>query len=999
MDHATSPQSGRISFFGRFTVDRSRGVLTRDGEVVALRPKAWEVLLLLLDRPGELLSLDAILDVVWSGVAVTPKTLANVIGELRRALSDDAEHPLYIETVHRRGYRFIGVGRVDRATPVTTAKSVASLIGRSSELDQLAACWQQACAGESQIAFVVGEPGIGKTRLVEEFLLTLRRTPGAGDAGGGTNEPLIAMGQCLERHGAHEAYMPLLDAIASLASDTDSDTVRSLLELYAPTWIQQIPWLLATASRAQLDSEIRAFGSARMLREGTQFLYALAERHPVALVLEDMHWADPETVDFVAALTRRTQPARILLIATYRIAEARLYRHPIVKVADDACRKGFRRISMENFSQEEIVTFLEQYFPDPHFALELAKVVESHSSGNPLFVRATVDHLVDSGKLTRESGSWRPAEATNLESLDLPDTVRGALDAQIDLLADAECELLKVAAVIGDDFTIETVAAGLAAPSEEVETTLENLLSQSQFICHATSSRPATSAPGSHFAFVHSLYKKVLYDRLTAPQRRLLHQRIGEHLERICGDTINPAVLADHFDRSRDHARAAAYLELCAAAAARRFADRERLRYLERAYAHLEHMPESSDRAAIAMRLHIGIGEAVSALAGPQDERVAAAARHALALCAEVDDPRALYVALHGLWLFSTMRGDFITNQPLLERATKLAQANPRPELIMLAEMQLGTSACFRGTPEDGLPHLEAAAALLSQIDDDWLPVTIPEIRVEIQSALAWNLWLVGRPDQALQHARQSYDHAIQRRDVISSIVASIFLSNVHTLRGEFDDSLVVAKDLQAMGDEFDVDAARWTGKLLEAAVFVERLELDKAFATIASIGVSESDPGLQQMVRTYFISRLAHACGRLGNPQQGLIVLAEADVRIARSGSPISEAEVWRVRGELAQLVDTDILIELKLVADQSADPTSYAEHCLERAIEIARRQRSSALELRATTSLAHLWKRQGRMGDAHQALRAIYDRFSEGFDTADLRAAKALLDQLSPG
>jgi len=995
MESEVSSSGLRYCEFGPYAVDRLRGVLTRAGAVVPLRPKAWEVLLLLIDRRDQLLSVDAILDSVWSDVAVTPKTLSNVIVELRHALADDSNRPHYIETVHRRGYRFIGFAAA--ASPSPALSPLSALVGRSRELHQLDDCWKRACNGKRQVVYIAGEPGVGKTRLVNEFSQFLQANHPRAKGSNGHDAPLLATGQCFERHGAYEAYMPVLDAISSIATGATSNLVRGLLERNAPTWLEQIPWLVPPAERTPKEPSIRGFGAARMLREGAQFFSALAEQRPVALVLEDLHWADPETIDLIAALSR-PHAARILLIGTYRVAEARLERHPLIKVVDDAGRAGATRISLENFSGAEVHAYLEQRFPGSDIASELTAFVENHSGGNPLFVRAAVDHLIESGQLTDESGRWRVATTAALGVVDLPDTIRGVIDAQIALLDPFARDLLGVAAVAGESCTVGSLSAGLDAAPEEVESTVDSLVRQSRFVVSAKSARPTAIEKGQRLEFVHALYQRVLYERLAPPQRRRVHQRIGEYLERVGAADANPAVVADHFDRSLDHARAALYFEQCATAAARRMADRERLLYLERAAFHIEHAPAGANRSALELRIFVGIGEAVSTTAGPHDERVAGAVTRVIALCNEVDDPPALYVGLHGLLLYSTMRGDFITNRPLLDRATRLAQTTPRPELRMLAEMQVGIAACFRGDPGAGRKHLEAAAAHAEQVDEHWLPVTLPDARVEIRSALAWSLWLVGCPDQALQYGQESFDQTIDRRDVVSSIVAAVFLCNVSILRGEFDRALDVAQELRLLGDEFEMDLARGTGLLLEAAVLIEKLQIDAAFQIFTTSGLSEGDPGLQQMVRTYYLTRLARACGRTGNPQQGLMLLGDADARIVRSGSPISESEVWRIRGELAHEVDAGVLVDLGLVTVEDANPEQYAEACLQRALAITRRQAVRSLELRAATSLARLWQGKGRAAEAYGCLQPVYSAFQEGFGTADLCEARELLDQLHP-
>lgn len=978
----------------QFEVDRGRGALLRAGVPVPLRPKAWEVLLFFVDHPDELLSGDAILDAIWGHVAVTPKTLANVIGELRQALGDDSSNPQYIETVHRRGYRFRGLGSPQpRRDEHPAASASIPLIGRARELDRLDDCWLRALGGQRQMVFLVGEPGIGKTRLIDEFVSRFSAVTAAVSA---PDAPLVRRGQCVERHGLHEAYMPLLDAISHVASPSDASVTHDLLAQFAPSWLELLPGLAPLGDTPPPTLPTAGFAPMRMLREGLQFFDVWARKSPLLLILEDLHWADVETIEFLAALVRRSQPARLMIVGSYRGAEARLLHGLLAKFADEACLAGATRLALENFSPGEILVFLEQALGGPADP-DLVSIVEDHSDGNPFFVRAVVDHLRDTGHLRFADGAWRCADFAIGTQFPLPDDVRGVIDAQVALLSGDAREVLLAAAAAGEVFDADTVAAGLEAGPDQTEIVVDSLLGASKMIVPSLQARPGDQPGERRFRFAHALYQRVLYERLATTRRKVLHQRIGEFLERRSIPAAPAAVLADHFERSLDHARAAHYLEVCADAAVRRFADRDRLAYLERAETHVRRLPPSGERAAAELRIAMGMAESCSAVFGAHDPRVGEYVRRVVELYPQVDEPRALFSAIHGLWLFAVVKGDYRADSALFDRLEEISRQPGPPELVMVAEFVLGASACFRGFPAIGRRYLESAAARLSELGDEWRPATIPDVGVEIMSTLAWSLWLVGFPDQALARAQSARQRALARTDAVSAMIASTFSFNVRHLRGEFAEARRIAADLQAMGDEYNLESARLAGSLLVAAVQVEELDIDAAFQSIldANARVGEADAGLQQISRTYFIVRIANACGRMGQPEQGLLLLAEADARTEKSGSPVSEAEIWRVRGELAARATPDVLSRLGLLGEADADPQSVAERCVDRALDIARRQEARSLELRAATSLLRLQRAAGHGRDARAALAAVFDTFKEGLDTQDLREAKALLDE----
>src|SRR5262245_57108763 len=327
--------------FGHFRLDIANQCLWRGGPMVSLTPKAFAVLRCLIERSGQLVSKDELLDSVWPDAAVSDASLKVCVREIRRALGDPAAAPRYIATVHRRGYRFIGhveppvapgdspggrrsVGAVPATTSAAHANAAPTerrppeLFGRDAALAILRTAFDRARAGARQIVFVTSELGIGKTALLEAFLADAAVPAGA----------LIARGRCLEHFGTGEAYLPLLEAIGRICRERGAPAT-ALLRERAPTWLMQMPWLIADADLDALRKDILGGTRQRMLREVTELLEAFAATTPLVLMLDDLHWSDPSTLDAVALLAQRSDPARLLVLGSYRPVDTILSGHPV----------------------------------------------------------------------------------------------------------------------------------------------------------------------------------------------------------------------------------------------------------------------------------------------------------------------------------------------------------------------------------------------------------------------------------------------------------------------------------------------------------------------------------------------------------------------------------------------------------------------------------------------------------------------------------------------
>ena len=360
--------------FDRFQFDRANQRLEDASGAIRLNPKAFEVLRVLIERPGQLVLKDQLLDEVWPDTHVADGVLKVCMAEIRKALGDSATAPRFIETVHRRGYRFVAkVTAADSADARRPAASAAErertlsspgrreacqraqapvgLVGRGGEIELLEERLARALRGERQVVFVTGEAGAGKTALVEHFV-----------AGVAERQTLAITGsQCLEQLGSAEAYMPVLEAVGRLVREDGA--ARSLLRRYAPTWFAQLPWLIEEEDRDRLGRDLLGAARERMLREMAEFVEALGAEIPLVLVLEDLHWSDPSTVDLLSLIAVRPEPARLLVLATYRPVELILAHHPLRAVSQRlATSRRCGEIALDDLGIDAVTEYLERRF-------------------------------------------------------------------------------------------------------------------------------------------------------------------------------------------------------------------------------------------------------------------------------------------------------------------------------------------------------------------------------------------------------------------------------------------------------------------------------------------------------------------------------------------------------------------------------------------------------------------------------------------------------------
>lgn len=577
--------------FGPFRLDAANARLWRGDRVVSLSPKAFEVLRVLVMHGGALVTKQALLDAVWPDTTAVDAVLKVCVGELRKVLGDQPRAPRFIETTHRRGYRFVApvtslrlvpptapVQKVRTPPPVTVR-----LVEREAVLRRLEAKLEEARRGTRQIVFITGEPGVGKTAVARAFATQL-----AGD-----RATLVGIGQCVEHHGAGEAYQPVLEALGRLCRH-EGDRVVGRLRRSAPLWLAQLPRVATDDVDPALRRKFLGATPERMLREMAEAVASLGTEATLVLVLEDLQWSDRATIDLISFLARRPEPARLLVLATYRPVDVIVSGHPLRSTMVELGARGlFHQVPLPLLSEHAVADFLAVRFPGASLPSSLVHSVHRRTDGNPLFVVQIAEQWVMQGALVRGPDGWSTRAAPEDIEASAPDSLREMIEQQIEEMSDDDRRILEAASVTGEEFSAATVAPIVGADTAVIEGRCDRLVQRAKLLQRADFENPDGTL-GARYRFIHWVHRNVCYQRLDAGERARLHLAVAEHQETSAGPHAGEmaAQLAEHFERGRDLARAVTYLRRAAGNAARRLAHREALDTLEHALDLVGRLPD-----------------------------------------------------------------------------------------------------------------------------------------------------------------------------------------------------------------------------------------------------------------------------------------------------------------------------------------------------------------------------------------------------------------------
>ena len=916
--------------FGSFRFAPRTGQLWRDGSELRLTPRAAAVLQRLTERAQEIVTKQDLFDRVWGGLAVTDDALTSCIGELREALGDDARHPRYIETRHRRGFRLmmpVAALAADSGAPklAETGSQSAQLVGRTAELEQLMHCYNAAGSGKRQIIFVTGEPGIGKSALVDAFSQRVQ----------GAHAVRIAHGQCLDHHGVGEPYLPLIEAFTGLVTGGDGAPIKDVLASQAPSWLAQMPSLWTQADRSLFGGRGRATRE-RMIRELTLAVEILASDAPLLIKLEDVHWSDASTLDWLAHMARRREPARVMVVATARLAEPAGVKVGLYTLMNELAVHGLcSEIELHALELEAVENYLALRLGERSGGLEpkvIARPLFDRTGGNPLFMVSLVNQL------TRREGAARGFDPI----VSIPRDIRRFIDRQIDELNEGDRDTLSAASVIAREFATAGVAAALDRDVETVEAGCARLARQGVFIARSSSTVWPDGTRAETYSFRHDLYRELLYERLPPTRRAASHGRVGRRLERAWTGRLDEisAELAEHFERANDAARALPHHQRAAAKAMRRSANAEAIGHLRRALAGIGTASDELERTRLEVELQVALGAAFIASRGFGAPEVLDAYSKAEALCERLGERADLFPAIWGQWMFRTGRSETDAAQRLCQRLLTLAEKFGDAGLKIQAHHATWATSFVCGAFDQTLAHAKAGLALFEAKLHRTLASSYGNHDVaccaRYFSTMA--LALVGERGSARTTIEEVVAAAKALDDPFTLALALFFTATAAQILGD----VVLASTNSALSmqvaTEHDLAQPRAWSMGVAGWCAAENGEPERGLRLVTD-AIAAMDTIHSRHFLAYLFGLLADLHLKAGRPSDALMAADNGLAVAGATGEHFYSAELHRLRGEC--------LVRWPRHEQE-------AEVAFRAAIELARLQRAATLEQKARESMA---------------------------------------------
>ncbi len=858
-----------------------------------------------------------------------------------------------------------------RGTPIAERRSV----GREVERAKMRAAYARAREGEGRILTILGEPGIGKTNLVDDFLAEVAQQP---------ERPIVVRGRCSERLAGSEAYLPVLEALDQLLHRSWGSSVDSLIKTIAPSWYVQVahdPSSQASVARVREDAP--AVSQERMKRELGALLQEASRQRPFVLFLDDLHWADVSTIDMLNYLAGRFDQMQLLVVATYRPADMAIAQHPFLAIRDELrAHEHLEEIELGFLDQSDIERYLAVMFPQHQFPPTLAELIHAKTEGSPLFMADAVRYLRDSGSLIEREGTWVLARPEAEAFGEVPASIRSMITRKIDRLDDVDRRILLAASVQGPEFDSAIISEATEMDPADVEERLEALEHVHVFVKRIKEHEFADLTLSLQYQFVHILYQNALYASLQPTRRTSLSGRVARALvSHQRGELAATAGrLGALFESAREFGSSATYFLEGARHAVGLFAFREAQSLAERGLAVLRGMPEGEERMQHELGLQMIRGLALrmrKGWASPEIEPVFARARE---LCHQLGDAPELFPVLWAITLFHAIKGDLREYRQGADALMAEAEQSGHPAHLMAAHHLLGVCLEFTGDIAESSRILDRGRELHDpNRHREYTAMFGLDPGMIARAMSSRPLWILGYPDRAEARARETLQLARSQRQPMTLVFALLVTQGIHLVRGEAAQALAIGDEVVALCRDYGLPQEREWSRSFQAAALASLGRLDEGIAQlIDSLAVQRAmGAGL---VRSAFLAVLADLLRYAGRLDEAFRAVADGFQHAEQSDEGGYLAELHRAKAEIQ-----------RLSGDAEAAAQSFAA-----AIDCARRQQSKSFELRAATGLASLLVDAGRAAEARAALEPVYNWFTEGLGTADLVAARTLLDAL---
>jgi tRNA A-37 threonylcarbamoyl transferase component Bud32/predicted ATPase len=814
------------------------------------------------------------------------------------------------------------------AVPEVRTSHPRNSVGRSEETQRLTACFETIDATHLRILCIAGEPGIGKTTLVEEFIADVRSASGAA---------WLGRGRCSERLSGADAFLPILESLDSLVRGEGGDQAARLLKTFAPAWFIQIAPLAGDATMESLAHDAKSASTERMKREILTFFEQMGRIRPVILFFDDVHWSDISTCDLLSYLGSKSESLRLMIIATYRPAEMLASKHPFHQVKLHLEGRGISHdIRLRFLSEEDVERYVANRFAPNDFPVELIRFIHQRTEGNPLFMADILRYLRDRRIVTPSKNGWSLAQPIEQIAREVPDSIRSMIQVQIDRFTEGDRKLMVAAAIEGVEFDSAVVAKTLALDPIEVEESLQQIEQVHGFIRLVGEQEYPDRTLTVRYRFVHVFYQNSLYGSLTPSRRAAMSLSVGRAMLGFGADRIrsNATTLAFLFEAGRDFTQAATFFNAAARGAARVFAYPEALQLSERGLLAAASLPEGMERARIELGLSFSLGVAQMATKGYAALEVEQTYIRTRDLCLKLSEHRRLFPVLWGLWTYYLIGADLPKAAAIAKEMLERWEAAGDPVARIEALHAQGTTLGYMGSVTEGREFLqEALDRYRANPYPFYASVYVLDPAVSCLAMLARLEVGLGNVDRALSYVRDASELSARLNHPQSLAYASCFTGMIQFFRQDYAGSLVALDRALQLSKEHGLPQIR------------EWCRIFHGWAQFKSGAVKEGIQDMRRSIdgqarirsmleRPHCLAMLAEALGESGEIEEALRILDEGLREMARSSERIDEPDLRRVRG---------------LILAQDITRAAEAAKEFELAVKLARSRSQRLYEYRA--------------------------------------------------
>jgi class 3 adenylate cyclase/predicted ATPase len=863
-------------------------------------------------------------------------------------------------------YELLKVGEVETRLEASIARGLTRFVGRKNSMAALREALEEAKSGSGQVAGVVGDAGVGKSRILLEFKNQLPQ-----------NKYVYLEGRCLH-FGGTMSYLPFLDILRSyfdikegdqqfIIKKKMTDKIAGLDEKLGnalPPLMELLSLKVEDEDFSKLEPQQKRDKTFEAIRN---LLIRISQESPLVLAVEDLHWIDNTSQELLNYLIGSLAGSQILLLLLYRPE----YTHQW------GSKSYYRKIGLTQLTTESSAELVQAILEGGEVSFEIRELILNRTSGNPLYMEELTHSLLENGSIQKKDHKF--VFSGKASDIQIPDTIQGIIAARMDRLEDNLKRTMQVASVIGRDFAFRILQT-ITGLREELKAYLLNLQGL-EFIYEKS------LFPELEYIFKHALTQEVAYNSLLLKRRKEIHEKIGAAIEQIYADRLEEfyEMLAYHFVQGEVWEKAVTYLRQAGGRAIKKSAYVEAIAHLRKGLELLHTLPENVERAELELSLQFDLATSLIVSKGWIAPEVEQAYTRALERCQEVGETPKLIPVLQGLRRLYALRGDRGDGQKARELGEQLLTTAHRQNdtaLLQEAHWAHGQTLCFLGELNSARTHLEQSSAfyrpqsIISQASRD-----AAGTQIACLVFTGWILWALGYPDQALEISNEALSLAHELSHPFTLAFAFWGIAQLNQYRQDVQATFEQAETTIALSNEQDFPVWVEYGTPLRAWTLVMQGHTEEGIAQIRQI-MANKPTGITNANWPMFYALLVQAYGAAGQTEEGIAMVTEALALVEKTDFRFYEAELYRLQGEL--------------LLKHTAPDSRQAETCLLHALDIARSHQAKSLELRAAISLSRLWYQQGKKEEACRLLRKIYGWFTEGFDTPDLQEAKALLEDL---